>query len=176
MLLQCFSPRPRQPLPTAAKEPRPLPQPACSDKTDSGLDLKTRPLIVWLYPADNRKPLPGFSREETSSLGRLTLAVAPQMGWIGNYFCFCPRADAVQDSGALVPPGGSQPQLQAVYGMLPGAFPKPNLHIKRSRVMLLCYRKSELFIWTGPIRTKHQGWAGTDSRSGGASVPSFGTG
>ena len=59
----------------------------------------------------------GFEQRRNLIIKKIHLGSSCRNELVGerNYSCFYPRADPLQDDGILVPPGGSQPQLQKQF-------------------------------------------------------------
>lgn len=59
----------------------------------------------------------GFEQRRNLIIKKIHLGSSSANELVGerNYSCFYPRADPLQDDGTLVPPGGSQPQLQKQF-------------------------------------------------------------
>ena len=75
----------------------------------------------------------GFEQKRNLVIKKIHLGSSSANELVGerNCSCFYPRADPLQDDGTLVPPGGSQPQLQKQFPE--SRVLKPDLHIRKSQ-------------------------------------------
>lgn len=65
----------------------------------------------------------GFEQKRNLIIRKIHLGSSSANELVGerNCSCFYPRADPLQDDGTLVPPGGSEPQLQKQFPESPEA-------------------------------------------------------